>query len=189
LNVDNAALFVDATLLHRNDRVIFVSEDEYASLLELIWIYGAPAVLLAILLIGIALWRNTMRFGPLEAAPESARRSLAEQIRGTGQFALRVGSGRALHAAMIRALHEAAQLRIPNYSSLQHADRIAAIARIVDVDAEQLARTINFTGKRSTHEFIQAIGILDTVRTQLIEKSARRHTGVPSDTPPETRVS
>jgi hypothetical protein len=180
LNADNAVLFIDATLLHRNDHMIFVSEDEYASLLELIWIYGSPAVLLAILLIGIALWRNTMRFGPLEAAPESARRSLAEQIRGTGQFALRVGGGRALHAAMIRALHEAAQLRIPNYSSLQHADRIAAIARIVDADAEQLAQTINFTGKRSTHEFSQAVSLLDTVRTQLIEKSARRHTRVPS---------
>ena len=87
LEVQNPHLFVDAIALHRGDHVVFVSEEQRASLLQLIWLYGSPAVLLALALIAVALWRNSTRFGPLEASPDPSRRSLAEQIRGTGQFA------------------------------------------------------------------------------------------------------
>ena len=73
------------------------------------WRYGAPSRLCsASRWSRLALWRGGVRFGPLTAASETARRSLAEQIRGTGQFVLRHGGGEALHAAAVRALNEAA---------------------------------------------------------------------------------
>ena len=72
----------------------FLSEEEHSSILALMWYLGWPVVLLALALIALALWRNSVRFGPLVAVPEQARRSLAEQIRGTGLFVIRFGGGR-----------------------------------------------------------------------------------------------
>jgi hypothetical protein len=183
LRGDNGALFVDATLLRRGDLVVFVSDEGRASLLELIWMLGAPAVLLAAALLALALWRNAARFGPLEAAPDSARRSLAEQIRGTGRFVLRIDAGRPLHAAMVNALHEAARQRIARYERLSTPDRLAAIAKIAGIDADRLAQTVNFSGKRSPHEFRNAIELLDRARAAIIaHKGTVRHATVAPDT-------
>ena len=168
LEADNAALFVDAARLHRGDHVVFVSEQKRTSLLQLIWLYGAPAVLLAIALVAVSLWRNSTRFGPLEASPDPSRRSLAEQIRGTGQFALRVGGGRALHGAMVRALHEAARQRVANYEALARNEQIGAIARLANLDADALAETMNFSGRRRSHEFKNAIALLDSARLHVL---------------------
>ncbi len=168
LEADNAALFVDAARLRRGDHVVFVSEQKRTSLLQLIWLYGAPAVLLAIALVAVALWRNSTRFGPLEASPDPSRRSLAEQIRGTGQFALRVGGGRALHGAMVRALHEAARQRVANYEALSRDEQISAIARLASLDADALAETMNFSGRRRSHEFKNAIELLDSARLHVL---------------------
>src|SRR6185437_9664331 len=113
LDGDDAALFVAATQLRRGDAIWFVTEERSASLLWLIWRTGAPVVLLVLAAIVAWLWRAGARFGPPLAPTEAARRSLAEQILGTGQFTLRLGGGQALHAAQIRALRETAERWIP----------------------------------------------------------------------------
>ena len=51
-------------------------------------------------------------------------------IRGTGQFTLRFGGGRALYAAQVRALQEAAERQIPAYSRLGGTERVAALAQL-----------------------------------------------------------
>ncbi len=167
LEANNGALFVDATLLRHGDHVVFLSEEDHPSILTLIWLHGAPAVLLGLAFVAFALWRNSVRFGPLEAAPEISRRSLGEQIRGTGQFVFRTDGGRPLHAAMVRALHEAGRHRIPSYESLSLEDRIAAIAHLTLLDSDSLAETIKFSGSRTHHEFKQAIARLDLARARL----------------------
>ena len=92
-NGNHGRLFVAATGMRRGDDIHFLSEENHPSLLALLWQHGAPVVLLSLALIGLVIWRGTVRFGPLEAPSDAARRSLAEQIRGTGQFALRHGGG------------------------------------------------------------------------------------------------
>ena len=66
---DHGWLFVAATQLRRGDDVHFLSEDDHPSLLALVWTYGGPVVVLALALVGLALWRGGVRFGPLAAAP------------------------------------------------------------------------------------------------------------------------
>ena len=105
---DSGALFTAATQLHRGDDVEFLTDGTGGSLLALLWNYGWPVIVLSGLLIALWLWRSGVRFGPLVAAADPARRSLAEQIRGTGQFIVRFGGGKALYAATARALNEAA---------------------------------------------------------------------------------
>jgi hypothetical protein len=169
LKEDHASLFVAATQLRRGDRIVFISETEHTSLLGLIWIYGAPVVVLFALMVALVLWRGGVRFGPLSAATQTARRSIAEQIRGTGQFTIRLGGGTALHAASVRALHEAAHRRVVGYGAMSHADRIAALALTTGVDADALAQAINHGGARKPSELAQTIATLETARRRILE--------------------
>jgi hypothetical protein len=170
--MEHAALFVAALQLRRGDRVIFVSEREHTSLLGLIWMYGAPVVVLFLIMLAALLWRGGVRFGPLGAPTDTARRSIAEQIRGTGQFTIRLGGGKALHAAAVRALQEAAARRIARYSSLSHAERIAAMAHATNIDMETLEQAINHGGARKPAELAQTIAMLEAVRRKILNPDA-----------------
>jgi len=164
LQADHAALFVDGTQLRRGDEVIFLSEGKGASLLQLVWDHGAPAVVFALALLGLALWRAGVRFGPLAAIPDPARRSLAEQIRGTGQFTVRFGGGRALHAAAVRALAEAADRHVVQYSRLSSDERIATLARLTGLRGEELSQALHYAGPRRPAELRSAVTLLELAR-------------------------
>jgi hypothetical protein len=172
LEIDHGVLFAAATQVRRNDRVIFISERDHTSLLGLIWMHGAPVVVLFLIVLAALLWRGGIRFGPLSAATENARRSIAEQIRGTGQFTIRLGGGKALHAATVRALHEAASRRLAGYSGSAHPDRIAAIAHATGIDAETLEHAINHGGARRPAELAQTIATLEAARRKILGNAA-----------------
>jgi hypothetical protein len=95
LEGEHGELLAAATNFRSGDHVVFMSEADVSSLLELVWRHGAPVVVVLLLFIALALWRGAVRFGPLVAPAERVRRSLAEQILGTGRFAMRVGRRRA----------------------------------------------------------------------------------------------
>jgi hypothetical protein len=169
LAADHGLLFVALTQLRRGDHVVFLSEEEHPTLLSLIWDNGKPVVVLAAMLVLIALWRGAVRFGPRMAPVELARRSLAEQIRGTGLFMLPLGGSQILHAAMLRAVDEAARRRIANYLHLSNEQRIAALAKATGIDSEKLADTINHQGERTPHNLQHAIAVLETARRSLLK--------------------
>jgi hypothetical protein len=160
-------LFVAATGLERGDHIYFLSEEETASLLALMWKHGAPVVVLLLGALALALWRGGPRFGPATGMPDSARRSLAEQIVGTGRFTLRFGAGRALHAAAVRALREAAERRLSGYRALGTEERMALLARNTGMDAEALTEAINHTGPRRPRELRKALALLETARRRI----------------------
>jgi hypothetical protein len=172
LHGEHGLLFVAATQLHGGDDILFLS-DEGTSLLGLIWSHGAPALLLAIGLVALALWRGSLRFGPLAATPDPARRSLGEQIRGTGQFTVRFGGGRALHAAAVRALTEAATRRILGYARLSGEERMAALAGAANVEPGALSEAVNNAGPRRPGELGSALAVLEQAR-RAISRPARR---------------
>jgi len=168
LQGENASLFVAATQLHAGDEVHFLSDVDHASLAALTWRFGAPVVVLLLGALVLALWRAAPRFGPAIPSPESARRSLAEQIRGTGQFLLRVGDGQALHAATVRALFAAASRRISTFPSLSSADRVSRLANATGFSATALAGAVNYTGARRANELRSAIALLEAARRELL---------------------
>ena len=172
---DHPALFVTMAQLHRGDAVLFLTEEDRASLLRLLWRFGAPAVLLLLAAVALALWRAGQRFGPRVAATELARRSLAEQIRGTGRFALRFGGGKSLHAATLRALRDVAIRRFPAYDQMSSEARVAAVADASGVNADELGPALNYSGERSPHELRNAIAVLETARRNLSTKQAGRY--------------
>ncbi len=125
--------------------------------------------------VALALWRAGARFGPPIPATVTARRSLAEQIRGTGQFALRFGGGQALHAATLRALRDAAMQRFPNYDQMASEKRVAAIAKASGTSADELGPAMNYSGARNSHELYDAIAVLESTRRRLM--STRQNHG------------
>ena len=169
---DHAWLLVAAAQLQRGDTVHFLSEDEHPSLLALAWKHGGSVVLLALTAIAAMVWRNAARFGPLTAPEQTARRSLAEQIRGTGQFAWRHGGAETLHAACVRALDEAAQRRIPGYVRLSAKDRAAAIARLTGFDWNALAAAVHHPRSRRSQELGSTIALLEAARRGTLVKSS-----------------
>jgi hypothetical protein len=174
---DNGRLFVAATQLRSGDEIHFFSENSHASLLELAWQLGWPAVGLLLALIALALWRGSARFGPLAAATDIARRSLAEQIRGTGQFALRVGGGKSLHAAATRALNEVAALHISAYERLPGTERMSALAQATGFEADALAAALHNCGSRRAEQLRTAIELLESARRRILIKNTRSRHG------------
>jgi hypothetical protein len=165
---DNALLFTAATQLHRGDEINFLTDGSGGSLLSLMWTYGSPVIVLSALLVVLWLWRSGVRFGPLAAAPDPARRSLAEQIRGTGQFTLRFGGGKALYDATIRALNEAAARRFPHYERLGGEQRVAALASFTGLDPGELAQALHSPAARRPQEIRKTIAFLETVRRRIV---------------------
>lgn len=167
ISADHGLLFVAATQLRAGEKVLFMSEEDQLSLLALIWKHGAPVVILLLICLAAALWRNGVRFGPPVPATQAVRRSLAEQIRGTSEFTRRFGGGKALHTAAVRSLETAASRRIARYHSMNQEQRFDALAGLTGFDAERLAETINYSGPRSQHELKKALELLEHARRQL----------------------
>jgi hypothetical protein len=165
---DNPHVFVAATQIRRGDTLRFLTEEESPSIVALMWRFGAPAVLLLLAGVALGIWRSGPRFGPRVASTDTARRSLAEQIRGTGQFALRFGGGEALYDATLRALRDAAIRRFPAYDTMSSADRVALVARVSGIGESDLSPAMNYTGPRNPHELRDAIAILETARRRLL---------------------
>jgi hypothetical protein len=167
----HAEVLAAATALRAGDHVVFMSEADVASLPELVWRYGAPVVGVLLLWIALALWRGAMRFGPLVAASERARRSLAEQVLGTGRFAVRVGGGAALVAAARRALHEAAARRIVGYERLAVAAQAEAVAKLARVDGAALGAALASEPSARALELRAKLALLETARRELVSRS------------------
>jgi len=166
--------FVAATQLHSGDLVEFLTEGTGASIPQLAWTYGAPIVMLVALLIVLWIWRSSVRFGPLMAVPDAARRSLAEQIRGTGRFTLRFGAGSALHAAAVRALNETAARRVPHFERLAGEARMEALAPIASLSASELSAAFNRAVARNPHELRNAIATLELARRHMSESASHK---------------
>jgi integrase len=172
---DHGWLLAAAAELRPGDAVHFLTEADYPPLLALIWQNGAPVVVLGLAVLGLVLWRGGVRIGPLAAIAAPVRRSLAEQIRGTGRFALLHDGGEPLHAAAARALDEAARTRVGGYGALAPRDRVSALAGLAGVAPAALDAALHDSRERSPHELRATVALLETVRRSLIRQKRTGH--------------
>jgi len=172
---DNAQDFVTAMHLQPKDQVYFLNEAAGEPLLVLIWRHGFPAVLFLLAAIVLAMWRSSAAFGPRTAAIEPGRRSLAEQIRGTGRFILRFGAGRSLHAAQVRALGEAANRYIPHYERYRDsAERLNAIASLTGQAPGELLQALDYNASRGSQQLRSAITVLEVAQRTISARGLNR---------------
>jgi hypothetical protein len=139
---DHAQAAIAALDLRPGNEVWFVMDEKREALLKWLWHRAGPAIGLALLAMAFALWRGALRFGPLLPPTPLARRSVAEQIRGTAAFVLR-GGGAPLLAAARRALDDAARQRIAGYDRMTMGQRIEALRQPTGLSANVLIRALD----------------------------------------------
>lgn len=176
LEGDHGELFIAVTQLRGGDHIHFLSEKSHPSLAALAWRHGSPVIVLGALALLLAMWRNGTRLGPLVPAAAPLRRSLVEQIRGTGQFALRYGGGAALHAATARALRNAALRRIPGFAAMSGAEQTAAMAEAGSVTHDAMAAALQTVAPRS-RSILSTVALLETVRRRILSGNLRQSHG------------
>ena len=163
---DHALAVVAALGVKPGGEVWFVTTEDRPPLLTLMWNHGAPALLVFALALALALWRGGVRFGPRAPSAALARRSVAEQIRGTANFILQ-RDGAALHRAQLRALDDAARRCIREHDRLDRRTRADAIARTTALDANALSRAMDTSIKRSRRDLPAALALLESARRRL----------------------
>ena len=168
LHADNA-LIAAAVLQAVPGRPVWIVEDEAREPL-LAWL-GQEArapLLLTLAAIALALWRLMVRFGPREAVPPRARRSMGEQVRGTGHF-IAGTDPRALHAATRQAFEAVAQRRVEGWAELDEAARIEALAASTPAIARAaLQASMNIGGGATPAQILAAIAVLEQARRALL---------------------
>ena len=100
---------------------------------------------------------------------------VAEQIRGTGQFALRHDGEESLHAAMVRALDEVARRRISGYENLSAKERASAISRLTSYDRNSIATAVHNPRSSRFQELPATISLLEATRRTLVEQTRAHH--------------
>jgi hypothetical protein len=169
---DDAALLVAAAELCVGDDLRFLTEGDAPSLLALAWQRGSPVVVLLALLVAAWLWCVAVRFGPRLEAETRARRSLEDQIRGSGDFARRYAAGDPLFRATQRALNETAGRRIARYARLATEDRQAALARAAAMDPDRLAAAMEWRPGQA-RRLVDAVHTMETARRRLLDAGER----------------
>jgi hypothetical protein len=178
---DDNALVVVAMLDARPGRDVWIVDDEAGEpFMQWLWHHGRAPLLLGLAAVALALWRLMVRFGPREAAPPRARRSMGEQVRGTGEF-IAANEPAALHAATRRAFDDAARTRVEDWAALDDPERIDALARrlapAVAIDRAALLAALNAAPRATSAQWLAAIATIEEARRALLR--AR---------PPETRT-
>lgn len=175
LQGDNG-LIAAAVLQAAPGRAVWIVRDEAREpLLGWLWHEGRTPLLLALAAIALSLWRLMVRFGPREAPPPQARRSMGEQIRGTGQF-IAGTDAQALHAATRKAFEDVARTRVEGWAELGDAERIAALAVTIAhshaIDQAALLASLNIGGGATNTQILTAIAVLEQARRALLRAPA-----------------
>jgi len=171
---DHALIAAAVLGLHRGASTWIVDDEAGEALPLWLWHKARAPLLLALAAVALALWRLIPRFGPRLAAAGRARRSMGEQVRGTGEF-IAATDPQALHAATCQALAEAARTRVEGYAALDDAARIGALAaRLgagVRLDRAALLAALH-PGPRSTRtQWLAAIALIEQARRALLRAS------------------
>ncbi len=175
LRGDNVFI-VTAVLQAQPGRAIWIVGDEKReSLPAWVWNEARTPLLLAVAGIALALWRLAVRFGPRVALAPRARRSMGEQVRGTGHF-IAATDARALHAATRQAFEEVARTRVEAWNERDDADRIAALADSIApthaIDRAALQASLNVGSAATSTQILTAIAVLEQARRALLRAPA-----------------
>jgi hypothetical protein len=146
---DHAMLVSRALQVERGSLLWVVPDEARPPLLLWVWQRGWAAVLLGLVAIAAWLWRGMVRFGPVGVVPPLQRRSMREQVAGTGSFLQHHGPS-ALHRAQVRALQEAARMRLPGYGLLRHDAGVQRIAKATNLPASELESAMAARADRAT---------------------------------------
>lgn len=175
LQADNG-LIVSAILQARPGRAVWIVEDEAREALPLwMWHEARTPTLLILAAVLLSLWRLLPRFGPREAVTPQARRSMGEQVSGTGQF-IANADPRALHDATKKAFEALGRTRIDGWPGRDDAGRVAALADALapaaTLDQAALLAALAPPPSATPAQILAAIAVIEHARRTLLRAPA-----------------
>lgn len=135
----------------------------WRTLVERGWPVWVP-LLLALL---AGLWASAQRFGPVLPVPGTARRSLLEHVRASGEHLYRYGKGALLYAAARQAFLMRLRRRDPVAAALTGEAQAAALAERFGLPAARLQRALQVPSSRERRDFADRISLLMHMRNRL----------------------
>lgn len=166
---DDEALMLAAVMqLHPGQLIWIIDDAHHPGLFATLWRIAPVACVLFALALALVLWRWSIRLAPLRAPDTLARRSIAEQVRGTAAYLLRHGPA-ALHRAQLRALDEAAQAHVPGWRRLPQEQRAALLARYANLPPAELEKACNPTVTSDPGATGRALGLIEAARRRIAE--------------------
>jgi hypothetical protein len=167
LREDHAHIVFDSISLRAGDHVDILNPVSAESLLALLWRHAAAAIVLCLAAIGLTIWRNLPRFGPIALPPLPLRRSLAEQIRARARFAWRTRRLASLRRAECQALIQSACKKLASYERMDATQRIGALAARTGLDSGALRDALNENLDGGAESQRTAIMLLESARRRL----------------------
>jgi hypothetical protein len=167
LRGDHARIVFDSIPLRAGDHVDILNPISAGNLPALLWRLAAAAIVYGLAAIGLMIWRNLPRFGPIAPPPPLLRRSLAEQIRARARFAWRTRRLASLRRAECQALTESAFRRLAFYERMDAAQRIGALAARTGLDSGALRGALGENLDGGAESQRAAIVLLEKARRQL----------------------
>jgi len=171
LRADNG-LIAGAILQAHPGRAIWIVEDESREALpRWMWHQARTPMLLILAAVLLSLWRLLPRFGPREAALPQGRRSMGEQVRGTGQFIANADPW-ALHDATRKAFEAVGRTRIDDWAARDDAERVAALAQALapaaTLDKAALLAALTPPPLATPAQIVAAIAVIEQARRALL---------------------
>lgn len=186
LDDDEAILLAALVQLRPGQRIWLVVDEESPGIAATLWHQAPAAMVLTLLALALLLWRWGTRFAPLQADTVLARRSMAEQVRGTAAYLLRHGPA-ALHRAQWRALTEAAQAHLQGWQRLPANRRSAELARQAGLPPAELERACDPASARDPATTGRALALMEAARRRITETPASMPPAPPaSPSPPSS---
>jgi hypothetical protein len=179
LRGDHARIVFDSIPLRAGDQVDILNPVDAESLLALLWRCAAAAIVCGLVAVGLTIWRNLPRFGPIAAPPLPLRRSLAEQIRARARFAWRTRRLASLRRAECQALTQSACRWLASYDRMDAAQRIGTLAAHTGLDSGALREALSENLDGGAESQRAAIMLLEKARrhlnSQVIKPKVREH--------------
>ncbi|WP_268797732.1 DUF4350 domain-containing protein [Pseudomonas huanghezhanensis] len=155
--------------LTQDTDVTLLLRTEHADLFSLLNKHFPLALTSLTLLTMLTLWRVGMREGPLQPAPERARRQLSEHLRASADFLLRRRGQQLLLRTLQTDILRRARQRHPGFDGLVVAEQWQALARLTrqPVSAVGQALRPRPSERLSRSEFTRQVAYLQTLRNAL----------------------
>jgi hypothetical protein len=141
-------------------------EEEWPSLLTLLYRHALPALAAAAALLLLWLWSSLWRFGPALPAPDPARRRWLEHLEAAGRFHWRQDRGAVLLDALRDELARELGRKRPAWSRLPERERRERLAHAGGLSLEEVAHALQGAA-RAPRAFTSAVRSLERIRACL----------------------
>jgi hypothetical protein len=164
---DHADFFLALIGFAPGTTVWFIPREEVPGIAALTWQHAWPVAVVLAIWLGALLWYAGWRFGPLQPAPETARRSIEEHLRANGEFLWRHGESIKLWQSALDEVRRRMEHTLPHLQLKSAPEQLQLLADKTGLGVARLQQAFYPQANPSANTFMHAISTLEHVRKHL----------------------